>query len=248
MAANVAAALAQRGFAVTMIDLDPQNALRLHFGIRLQDGAGFAWSLVQPAAMPPWAAFLRQTPWGIGLLPFGEMDAGAALAVADALARHPERFAAILQELLADPRRMVVIDSPPGPSPAMSAALPYVDLLVCVLLADAISAALIPGIEAGRAFGPGTEAGQEGGRIRYVLNQYDADSRLGRATAEAVRPYLGARLLGEVRRDERVAEAAANQCPLPFFAPGSGAANDIAQIAQGIAGALGLGAYGNPMP
>jgi cellulose synthase operon protein YhjQ len=258
VAANVAAALAQLGFAVTAIDLDPQNALRLHFGVQLQDAAGFAWTLAQPATVPgwpgappqgapPWQAFLRQTQWGISLLPFGDMDMPAALSVSDALARYPERLTNILQALLADPRRMVVIDSPPGPSSAMSAALPYVDMLVCVLLADAISASLLPSIDAGRAFGPGTQLGLDGGRIRYVLNQYDANSRLSRATSEALRPHLGGRLLGEVRRDEYVAEAAANQCPLPFFAPGSGSANDIAQIAYGIAGAFGMAAYRDPM-
>ncbi len=245
MAANVAAALAQRGFAVTVIDLDPQNALRLHFGVKLQDEAGFAWSLVQPCHASasqgaPWHAFLRQTPWRIGLLPFGQMDMQGALAVADALARYPERLTTILQDLLADPRRIVVIDSPPGPSPAMSAALPFVDMLVCVLLADAASASLIPGIDAGRAFGAGTELSQESGRIRYVLNQFDPASRLSRAVAEATRPHLGPRLLGEVRRDEAVAEAAANQCPLPFCAPGSGSATDIMNITSGIAAAFGL--------
>ena len=174
------------------------------------------------------------------------MDTVGAMAVADALSQYPERLGNILQALQSDPRQMVIIDSPPGPSPALSAALPYVDLLVCVLLADAISASLIPSIDAGRAFGPGTQLGQEGGRIRYVLNQYDANSRLSRATAEAIRPYLGPRLLGEVRRDEFAAEAAANQCPLPYFAPMSGSAGDIARITQGIAAAFGLTAYRNP--
>ncbi len=246
VAANVAAALAQLGFQVTVIDVDPQNALRLHFGVPLQDAAGFAWSLVNPYDSPPWHSFLRQSQWGINILPFGEMDTVAALAVADALARHPERLTQIFQALLADPRQMVLVDSPPGPSAALSAALPYVDLLVCVLLADAISASLLPSIEAGRAFGPGTQAGTDGGRIRYVLNQFDPASRLSRATAEAIRPYLGNRLLGEIRRDECVAEAAASQCPVPFFASACIAAADIASIARSIATAFGFAPQWSP--
>ena len=248
MAANVAGALAQLGFRVTVIDLDPQNALRLHFGVPLQDTAGFAWSLVNPQAAPPWTSFLRRSQWGIDLLPFGETDTIGAMAVADALARYPERLTQIFQAFAADPRHMLLVDSPPGPSAALSAALPYVDMLVCVLLADAISASLLPSIEAGRAFGPGTQAGTDGGRIRYVLNQCEPGSRLSRATAEAIRPYLGNRLLGEIRRDELVAEAAASQCPLPFFAPSCIATGDIASIAQGIAAAFGLAAQWNPMP
>jgi cellulose synthase operon protein YhjQ len=247
VAANVAAGLAQLGFAVTVIDLDPQNALRLHFGVPLQDAAGFAWSLVNPYASAPWHSFLRQSQWGINILPFGEMDTVAALAVADALGKHPERLTQIFQAMLNDPRQMLLVDSPPGPSSALSAALPYVDLLVCVLLADAISASLLPSIEAGRAFGPGTQAGADGGRIRYVLNQFEPGSRLSRATAEAIRPYLGNRLLGEIRRDECVAEAAASQCPVPFFAPSCIAAADIAGISRNIAGAFGFAAQWSPM-
>jgi cellulose synthase operon protein YhjQ len=240
IAANTAAALAAMGFRVTVLDLDPQNAMRLHFGIPLQDSAGFASALTGSAAPSPLAASLRGTPWGIGVLPFGQTDTAGALAVSDSLKHHPERLTQPLQDLLADPRAFILIDSPPGPSPVLAAVLPYTDLLVCVLLADAMSVALIPEIEAGRAFGPGTQRGAEGGRLRYVLNQFDHASRLSRATVEAVRPYLGVRLLGEVQRDELVAEAAAAQSPLPYFAPASPAVAEFRQIALNIAAAFGM--------
>jgi cellulose synthase operon protein YhjQ len=240
IAANTAAALAGMGFAVTVLDLDPQNALRLHFGIPLQDCAGFASALTGANAMPPLAECLRRTPWGIGVLPFGQTDTAGALAVSESLKHHPERLTQTLQELLADPQAFILIDSPPGPSPVLTAVLPYTDLLVCVLLADAMSIALIPEIEAGRAFGPGTQRSVEGGRLRFVLNQFDHGSRLSRATIEAVRPFLGARLLGEVQRDELVAEAAAAQTPLPYLAPASPAAAEFWQIAENIAAAFGM--------
>jgi cellulose synthase operon protein YhjQ len=247
IAANVAAALTQIGLRVAVLDLDPQNALRLHFGIPLHDSAGFAPALADPMA-PPWTSFQRQTQWGIGLLPFGQIDATAALALAGSLTRNPERLTQPLQAMLADPGLMVIADTPPGPSEALSAILPYADMLVCVLLADAISIALIPSIESGRAFGPGTQRGVEGGRIRYVLNQFDPQVRLSRATADTLRPYLGARLLGEVRRDEMVAEAAAAQCPLPYFAPVSPAAADIGRIARSIAEAFGAAPQWSAVP
>lgn len=241
VAANVAASLAQLGLRTLTLDLDPQNALRLHFGVALQDGAGFAGALSGATPGVPLTAFVRQTQWGVGLLPFGQVDTAAAAAVADTLARSPEAFTGFLQQMLADPGLMVVIDTPPGPSSALTAILPYTDLLVCVLLTDAVSAALLPSVEAGRAFGPGTQHGADGGRLRYVLNQFEPYSRLSRSTAEALRPYLGPRLLGEIRRDEMVAEAAAGQCPLPYFAPHSLAAGDIAQIARQIAGGFAPG-------
>jgi len=240
IAVNVAASLAQTGQRVVVLDLDPQNALRLHLGVKLQEGSGFAGVLTGAVPMQPLHNCLRQTQWGISLLPFGQVDTVAALAVADVLARNPYPLTALLQDLLQDPRQFVIIDSPPGPSSALAAVLPFTDMLVCVLLADAISVSLIPSIESGRAFGIGTQQDVAGGRLRYVLNQFDFNSRLSRATAEAVRPHLGRRLLGEVRRDELVAEAAAAQCPLPYFAPNSIAAGDINRLAQNIASSFGL--------
>ncbi len=234
IAANLAATLAQLGFPVIALDLDPQNTLRLHFGVALQDGAGFAPALTQPAAWRPITGFIRQTPWGIDLLPYGQTDAAGALAISETLTQRPDHLTMILQQLLANPRLMLLIDSPPGPSAALAAVLPFIDMLVCVLLADAVSVALIPSIESGRAFGPGTQAGANGGRLRYILNQYDPASRLSRATQQAVRPHLGHRLLGEVHRDEMVAEAAASQTPLAYFAPGCTADRDLKHIAQEI--------------
>lgn len=238
--AAVAANLAQSGLRVIALDLDPQNALRLHFGMQLHDAAGFAPVLAQPYGGQVPLQFLRQTPYGVSVLPFGQTDAAQALAIADSLRHNPRPLRALLETLLADPGVFVVADSPPGPSAALSALLPYADMLVCVLLADATSVSLIPSIDSGRAFGAGTELARESGRLRFVLNQLDPASRLNRASAEAVRPYLGPRLLGEVRRDEMVAEAVAGQCPLPFFAPGSPAATDLAAIARNIAHAFGL--------
>jgi cellulose synthase operon protein YhjQ len=243
VAANVAVALAQLGLRVLALDLDPQNALRLHFAIPLNDVSGFTAALLEETPTLPLLANIRQTRWGVGLLPFGQVDSTTALVIADALAAHPGRLTRPLQDILSDPSLFVIVDMPPGPSSALSAVLPFTDMLVCVLLADAISIAMIPSIEAGRAFGPGTEQRAEGGRLRYVLNQVDPHSRLSRATEEQVRPYLGPRLLGELPRDDVVAEAAAAQYPLPVFAPGSIAAAAIASIARNIAAACGQAPY-----
>jgi MinD-like ATPase involved in chromosome partitioning or flagellar assembly len=109
---------------------------------------------------------------------------------------------------------------------------PLADLVVVVLLADATSAVLVPEIDSGRFLGGAAPLEPE--RLRVVLNQVEAGSRLSRAVAEALIRHLGPRLLGAVCRDEAVAEALAVQRLLRDEAPDSPAALDIEAIARGI--------------
>jgi len=233
LAANLAHALRRAGWPVVALDLDPQNALRLHFGIPLADTAGF---LAEPGR--DWRSALRPTAAGVDLLPHGTTDLRGALATAGALEREPELIAAPLRALLADPALVVVADTPPGPSHALSALAPLASLVIAVLLADAASTALLPDIESGRFLGRGTLGNLYATRLRVVLNQVDYHSRLSIASAEAMAAHLGPRLLGAVARDEALAEALACQRLLAECAPASAAAQDIADIARGIAALL----------
>src|ERR1700733_8280287 len=86
LAANVAHQLARGGLRVIALDLDPQNALRLHFGVSLQDTDGFTRRL---AGQPDWPSCLRETPCGVSLLPYGSSGMDDAIACAAAVARAP---------------------------------------------------------------------------------------------------------------------------------------------------------------
>lgn len=231
LAANLADALHRAGHAVLAIDCDPQNALRLHFGLPVRDGAGFMMALPQ---RPDWRRLVRLTESGLALLPHGANDIRTALRLSSSLEREPELLLAPLREMLADPALVLLADLPPGPSQVLGLLAPLADLVVAVLLADATSAALMPEIDSGRFLGTGTLGSLHAGRVRVVLNQVDAASRLSRAVAEALARHLGPRLLGAVCRDEAVAEALAAQRLLGKTAPGSPAVLDIAEIAQAI--------------
>ena len=78
VAANLAHALRRAGRQALAIDFDPQSALRLHFGVPLADGAGFAAELVQGGS---WRPHIRQTPAGVALLPHGTVAMEHALAI-----------------------------------------------------------------------------------------------------------------------------------------------------------------------
>ena len=232
LAANVGRELARAGRDVVVLDLDPQNALRLPFGVRLDDPVAFT---AQLRARPDWRRCLRATSSGVGLLAHGACDLVAAMALAAAVGAEPELIAAPLRDLLSRPGLYVVADTMPGPTPMLAAVLPLADLVVTVLLGDAGSVSLIPAVEGGASYGvmPLSPA-----RFAYVLNQYDPRTRLGPPIADAVARHLGKRLLGRVYRDENVAEALAAQKLVADYAPGSKAAQDMALLAAAVAGWL----------
>ncbi|MDN3568516.1 cellulose synthase operon protein YhjQ/BcsQ [Paeniroseomonas aquatica] len=235
LAANVADALRRRGRRVLSIDFDPQNTLRLHYGVALADGGGFVAGLPMRR---DWRQLARPTAAGVALLPHGAIDLRGALGLAAALDRDPELLAAPMREILADPGLLVVADTAPGASQALSLLAPMAAMVVCVLLADATSAALLPEIDSGRFLGTGTLGALLDSRVRVVLNQVDPYSRLSRSAAETVARYLGPRLLGAVCRDEAVAEALASQRMLLDLAPHSRAAEDLREVAGSIEAAL----------
>jgi cellulose synthase operon protein YhjQ len=236
LAANLADALQRLGHSVLVLDLDAQNALRLHFGVPLTDRSGFVAGLLQRDTN--WRQHLRQTPSGVLLLPHGALDLRGALDLAVALDRDADLLCGPLREMLAEPNLVVLADLPPGPSQALALLAPMATMLIGVLQAEAISAALVPEIESGRFLGTGTMAAVLAGRLRVVLNGVDLASRLSRASAEAVARHLGFRMLGAMSREETVAESLACQRLLLDHAPESRAASDLREIARVLSSAL----------
>ena len=82
LAANIADGLQRLGHRVLAIDLDAQNALRLHFGVPLSDRVGFMAGLRSGG---DWRGQLRQTASGVRLLPHGATDLRGALDLGQVL-------------------------------------------------------------------------------------------------------------------------------------------------------------------
>jgi cellulose synthase operon protein YhjQ len=240
LAAHVAAMLAQRGHRVLAIDLDPQNALRLHLGLSIRDEAGLMAQIDRQTAnlRTNWRDLLRQTPSGPSLLPFGVTDTARALEIAAHLYAEPELIAAPLRDILSDEGLVVVIDTAPGASPMTSAILPLCDLTAIVLLADAGSAAMIPQIANTRLASRGTLGSRLADQSAVVLNQVDVDLPLGVAVMDCAIQSLGNRLIGAVCRDDAVAEALAERCLLTGGA--GGAVDDLRALTDAVAARLRL--------
>jgi cellulose synthase operon protein YhjQ len=243
IAANLAHALCRAGRRVLAIDCDPQNALRLHFGLPLDDHAGFMAGLPR---RPDWRAAIRETPSRVRLLPHGTVDARSVLALAAAMERDPDLLGAPLRAILADPDLVGVADTAPGPSQALAALVPHAAILAIVLLADGGSTAQLPELESGRFLGRGTLGSLFAARMHVVLNEVESGSRLSTEVAGAMARHFGPRLLGAICRDTAVAEALACQRLVADHAPDSPAAADLQDIAQTIDLALFAAAPAQP--
>ncbi len=230
LAANIAYELARAGQRVIALDLDPQNALRLHFGISLNDTAGFTSQLTQ---RPDWRAYVRDTSLGVSLLPYGSSAMDSAIALSVAVGQAPALLQDPIDDILSSPDICLLVDTPPGPSSLLAALLSRTNLLITVLLVDATSISLIPALEQGNSYGAGPTAGK-GAAMGFILNQFDPRTRLGGIIADAATRHLGDRLLGTIYRDAAVAEAVAAQKVVANYAPDSKARQDIAATSYAI--------------
>ena len=219
LTAHLAAILAGRGYRLMVLDLDPQNALRLHMGVSIREEGGF---LAHLQSHPAWKSALLNTESGAKLLPFGAVEPADVLDIQVALTSQPELLAEPVRQMLSDPELVLLVDTPPGPGSAIAALYPMIDLMLLVLLADAGSASLVPQIAQNRFMGRGSLAMRAAERAVVVLNQFNAQAPLSNAVLEMAQRALGHRLLGAVARDEAVAEALADKRLLTSGAPGAG--------------------------
>ncbi len=220
------------GWQVLAIDLDRQDALRLNF--QLPDELRGIGDEIDSGR--DWNELAVETATGISLIPFGAVSAAAAMHVHAHVAQNPGWLRQRLTRFAEQRDLVVVVDMPPGPSAFNVELDPLANLHVLVLLADAMSLALLPKLRRGDYLL--TEAAARLPQIGYVLNQVDPRRQLCRDVLALGRDVLGDALYGMIHQDEAVAEAAACQLTVVDYAPDSGASHDIMAVAQRVHGSL----------
>jgi len=227
VAANLAAALAAAGQAVLLVDLDPQNAARLHHQMPLSDGAGLA---VQTLLGQPWANAAFRGPYGVDCLPFGALTDHDRRAFEQHLDANPEWLRQHLDALGLTPGSIVILDTAPGGTPYLPQALQASDVSVCVLLPDAASFVTVPAMARWYAEAQQTNPAHRG---YYLLNRMNNARMLCRDVATALSRDLNGLLLPvEIHFDAAVEEALASQSPILKYAPESPASRDFAAMAD----------------
>lgn len=228
--ANMAMALSE-GRNVVSVDLDPQNALRLHLGVSVEEIDGVGRSTLEGR---DWKTCLFRGGAGPYILPYGNLNEVDRDAFEVHLSSNPDWLVSGLSTLGLGPQDLVVIDTPPGPSLYQQQALRAAHFVLVVIHADPASYATLPAMEsilnkycAGRANFFGSA---------YLINNVPSGSALARDVVRVVRSDLGDRMVPNVvHQDEAVKEALAFDQLVLQYAPHSEAANDIAQTAAWLA-------------
>ena len=228
IAANLATALAARGRASLLVDLDSQNSLRLHHQMPISESGGLA---VQTLSGQPWANSLYRSPYGIDCLPFGVISESDRREFERRLDADPTWLVRNLDSLGLAPSSYVIVDTPPGGSAYLTQALLAADVAICVLLPDAASFVTIPYMERWLDEYSRGRPDFRGGY--YLLNRMNNARVLCRDVASALERDLGPRMIPvEVHFDSAVEEALASQAPILKYAPDSPAARDITALAD----------------
>lgn len=225
---NVAGVLARSGLRVLVVDLDVQNSLRLHVGIKLGDDRGWAPCLVygrsiREAVLPAGGSLL--------VLPFGQVSSAQLHAVTDHLARNLNWLKDAIAPFI-ERGFVVVIDTPPGPSVYLDLTRQVSTLDVVILQADATSVSLLPTVEAQSFLGRPPEGSSR--LVRYVFNLVDLRRKLTRDVVALLRRRLGTAIMGIVNYDDSFGDAVAHQQLVVDRAPMSKAAADIRAVASAV--------------
>ena len=227
LAANIGAALSKRR-RVLCVDLDPQNALRLHLGVAMDELDGVARCTLEGR---PWNSALFQSPGSPEILPFGTIDEMDRDAFEVYLAEHPDWLDKGLKGLHLNASDLVVLDTPPGPSLYLQQALRTSTFVLCVLHADAASYATVPAMEG--LLQRYCQGRQDFAGSAYLLNNVNTDKVLSRDIVEILRSNLSDRMVPTViHQDEAVRESLASDQLLADYDPHCEATFDVASCAD----------------
>jgi chromosome partitioning protein len=246
---NVAAALAQKGLRVLVVDLDPQGNASTALDIPHAEGTpGVYEALVEDVPVADLVQPAPQLP-GLTVLPATIDLAGAEIELVSLVARET-RLKRALETHLEERERAgdridyVLVDCPPSLGlltvNALVAAREVLIPIQCEYYALEGLGQLVRNIELVRAH---LNQGLEISTI--LLTMYDARTRLSAGVAEQVREHFGEKVLATaIPRSVRISEAPSYQQTVLTYDPGSSgslsyleAAREIAEGSSGRQGA-----------
>lgn len=224
LAANIAVGLAQRNQRVLVIDLDPQNAQRLHLGMDPDEIAGHIREGISPLS-------LFDSPFGVKFIPFGRANERELEEFESELELNKNWVLDGINSLDASDFDFVVIDTPPGPTVFLHQAMMAAHKALVVVLADAASYATIPQIIS--IVEQYTIDRQDFSGLSLLINQMPAQSRLGHQVRSALYANYASKLVPiAVQKDTNVAHALAFERPVLQYEPACKASLDILSVAD----------------
>ncbi|WP_194723923.1 cellulose biosynthesis protein BcsQ [Noviherbaspirillum malthae] len=224
LTANLAVALAQRQARVLVIDLDPQNAQRLHLGMDPDDISGLVREGIHPDS-------IFDSPFGVHFIPFGQVLPQDLAEFEDELDQQPHWLADRIALLEAAAFDFVLLDTPPGSSVFLQQAMQAAHRALIVLMPDAASyATLAKFLDLVQEY---TAQREDFYGADLLINQMPAQNRLGHQVREALYESHGKQLVPvAIHKDARVAEALAFERPVLEYEPGCKTSLDVQYLAD----------------
>jgi cellulose synthase operon protein YhjQ len=226
--AGLATALSKKAgvSSAVAIDLDPQNALQWHFGRASHDIPGLCTQAMQHQSLN---SIAFKSDLGVTCVPYGCADEEGRLGFESLLGKQSDWLQTHMQSLALDEDSIVLIDTPPGPSPYLPQALTCAHLAIVILLPDAASFGTVPAMETYLdemiPINPNL-------RSLYLLNQVEESNLLGRDMGRALALHLGERLIPvTVKADEALREALVMQQTVLAYDPHGQASHDLNALA-----------------
>lgn len=228
--ANLACALARQGRTVVVLDLDPQNALGLHFGINPAEFRGISRASL---AQQSWKSVVFESRTGVYVLPYGVVNEDDRDRFEHLIETRLFWLRDHLQALNLPPDAVVLLDTPPGPSVYLKQALAEAHLALVVVLADAASYAALPLMQ--RLVQTYCTGQPNFSEALYVVNQVNNGRQLSKDVSNVIRSSFGDRVVGTIHQDQSVGDALASDLCVLDYESDSQAANDFRACAEKIA-------------
>ncbi len=223
LATNIAVALAQHKKRILLIDLDPQNAQRLHLGMDPDEIAGLVREGISPTSV-------FDSPFEVKFIPFGRVKEAELTDFEAELKSHPSWVADGI-ETLAGAFDFVILDTPPGASVYLHQALRAAHRALVVVLPDAASYASVPKILSLVAQDTAERADFNG--VNLLINQMPKHGKLAHQVRTALYADHGVQMVPvTIHKDVQVPQALAFERPVLQYEPGCKASIDIQYVAD----------------
>ncbi|MFZ6760893.1 cellulose biosynthesis protein BcsQ [Undibacterium sp. Ji50W] len=224
--ANLGVGMAQRGLPVTILDLDPQNAMQWHLG-GLEPGDTNGISLLTAARAKLMDACYT-SPFGVDFLPYGNDGEAQRIRFEQVLEKQDTWLRKKLQAAKLPDNAVVLLDTPPGPSVYLQQAIHAADFLLVVVLADAASYSTLPEMEE-LISTYGQRSNADVGSA-YIVNQ-GSQRQLAQDVLTLIADRLGDRMVPFiVQESPQVEEALAYERPVLEYKPDNPASQSIQKI------------------
>lgn len=227
--ANLASHLASLGADVHAIDMDDQNALRLHFGVPPADIEGIACK----SSIDEWKDVRVGDDSSVSVYPHGNADYAARQAFKDRLRDDPQLLKKWAQNNFSK-ESIVLIDTPPGGDIFSVQAIYAADIVLVVLNPDGASFATIGAIE--DLIGAIRSDLLENKRVFFLLSNYDERRDLDRSVLTVMKDKFEDSISPVViHYDGGLREALTVQKVIKDYDPTSQANEEFSELAQWLA-------------